>query len=205
MKKIYTPHGEYPGKKLNGEERYKRLYHFTSFDTFVKIWLYGKLLFGNVQKVNDLQEAHFPINTENKQHWAVMHKFRELRLNYKQISLCMDYDSYIRGCMSTQMWAYYADKSQGICIELDFTKLHFPETCMHGIVKYKNVTNEVTLDPNVSTSKDIQKFILKNKLKMFFTKQFTCKGENEYRIVSNSDEALDISDAISCLYRYRTI
>lgn len=200
MRKIHTSHGVYPGEKLKKDERYKRLYHFTSFDTFIKIWLSGKLLFGNVQKVNDLQEADFPVSTSNMQHWAVMQKFREMRLKYKQISLCMDYDTYLWGCMSTQMWAYYADKSQGICIELDYSKLNFPQTCIHGPVKYRNATNEVALDPKIVTARDINKFILKNKSKLFFTKQFTWKGENEYRIVSNSDEALEISGAISCIY-----
>lgn len=66
------------------------------------------------------------------QHWAVMQKFRELRLKYKQISLTMDYDSYLWGCMSTQMWAYYADKSQGVCIGLDYDKLVFPSNSFHA-------------------------------------------------------------------------
>lgn len=200
MANIFTSNGRYPGTKLVLKEKYKRLYHFTSFDTFIKIWLSGKLLFGDVQKVNDLQEADFPISTENMQHWAVMLKFRELRLKFKQISLCMDYDSYIMGCMSTQMWAYYADKSQGICIGLDFDKLKFPPSCFHGAVKYRNYTNGVTLDPNICTTKDIRRFIKRNKSKLFFTKQFTWKGENEYRIVSDSDSYIDISDAISCIY-----
>ena len=200
MIKIHTTHGVYPGVKLKLNERYKRLYHFTSFDTFIKIWLSGKLLFGNVQNVNDLQEAEFPVSTSNMQHWAVMQKFREMRLKYKQISLCMDFDSYLWGCMSTQMWAYYADKSRGICIELDYSKLNIPKECMHGPIKYRNVTNEVTLDPKISTTKDIQKFILKNQSKLFFTKQFTWKGENEYRIISDTENALDISDAITCIY-----
>ena len=200
MIKIHTTHGVYPGVKLKLNERYKRLYHFTSFDTFIKIWLSGKLLFGNVQNVNDLQEADFPVSTGNMQHWAVIQKFREMRLKYKQISLCMDFDSYLWGCMSTQMWAYYADKSRGICIELDYNKLNIPKECMHGPIKYRNVTNEVTLDPKISTTKDIHKFILKNQSKLFFTKQFTWKGENEYRIISDSESALDISDAISCIY-----
>lgn len=200
MANIFTSNGRYPGTKLALKDKYKRLYHFTSFDTFVKIWLSGKLLFGDVQKVNDLQEADFPVNTENPQHWAVLLKFRELRLKFKQISLCMDYDSYIMGCMSTQMWAYYADKSQGICIGLDFDKLKFPPNCLHGPVKYKNYTNGVTLDPTISTTKDIRKFIRRNKSRLFFTKQFTWKGENEYRIVSDSDISIDISEAISCIY-----
>lgn len=200
MRKIYTSHGEFPGSKLVGKERYQRLYHFTSFDTFIKIWISGKLLFGKVQNVNDMQESGFPISARNPKHWAVMRKFRDLRLKYKQISLSMDYDTYIWGCMSTQMWAYYADKSQGICIELDYSKLVFQKSCLHKPVVYRNYTNEVVLDPNISTTKDIKRFIIRNKSKLFFTKQFTWKGENEYRIVSDTDDYLDISNAISCIY-----
>ena len=197
---MITSHGKYPGTKLKGSDRFKRLYHFTSFDTFVKIWLSGKVLFGDVQKVNDLQESDFPVSATNPQHWAVMHKFRELRLQYRQICLTMDYDSYIWGCMSTQMWVYYADKSQGVCIQLDFDKLSFPPTALHAPVKYRNYTNGVELDHKLATTKDIRRFIVRNKTKLFFTKQFTWKGENEYRIVSDTDDALDISNAISCIY-----
>lgn len=197
---MLTSHGKYPGTKLKGVDRFKRLYHFTSFDSFVKIWLSGKLLFGEVQKVNDLQESDFPVSTTNPQHWAVIQRFRELRLQYRQISLTMDYDSYIWGCMSTQMWAYYADKSQGVCIQLDFDKLSIPQTALHASVKYRNYTNGVQLDHKLATTKDIRRFIVRNKTKLFFTKQFTWKGENEYRIVSDSDDALDISEAISCIY-----
>lgn len=200
MKRLYTSHGEYPGDKLKGEERFKKLYHYTSFDTFVKIWLSEELLFGDIQKVNDIQESDFPVNAENMQQWAVMQKFRELRLKYKQISLTMDFDTYLWGCMSTQMWAYYADKSQGVCIELDYNKLNFPKTSIHAPIRYRNYTNGVTLDPKLSTTKDIKRFIKRNKSKLFFTKQFTWKGENEYRIVSDSDRALSISNAITCIY-----
>ena len=33
-----------PGQPLKGANRYKKLYHFTSFNSFVKIWLSKKLL-----------------------------------------------------------------------------------------------------------------------------------------------------------------
>lgn len=198
--KIYNSHGEYPGQRLKGAERFKRLYHYTSFDTFVKIWLSGKLLFGQVKNVNDLQEADFSISTSNMQHWAVMHKFKELRLSYKQISLCMDYDSYLWGCMSTQMWAYYADKGNGVCIQLDYSKLNIPKTCFHRPIIYKNYANEVTLDKEIATTSDIRRFIKRNRNKLFFTKQFTWKGENEYRIISDIDKSIDISDAITAVY-----
>lgn len=198
--KVFNSHGEFPGHKLKGKNRFQRLYHFTSFDTFVKIWLTGKLLFGDIQKVNDIQEADFPISTANMQHWAVMLKFKELRLKYRQISLCMDYDSYLWGCMSTQMWAYYADKSNGVCIQLDYSKLNIPSTCFHRPIIYRNYTNLVTLDPKIKSIADIKRFIKQNKNKLFFTKQFTWKGENEYRIVSDTELSIDISNAISAIY-----
>lgn len=200
MKRITTTHGHYPGTRLIGRDRFKRLYHFTSFESFVKIWLSGKLLFGNVQRVNDLQEVNFPVSAKNPQQWAVMQKFIELRLKYKQISLTMDFDTYIWGCMSTQMWAYYADKGQGVCIQLDYNKLPFSPTSFYAPVKYRECTNGIDLDPKISTIKDIKRFIKRQKSKIFFTKQFTWKGENEYRIVSDTDEFLDITDAISCIY-----
>lgn len=61
----------------------------------------------------------------------------------------MDYDTYIWGCMSTQMWAYYADKCQGVCIQLDYEKLAIPPTSFHAPVKYRNYTNGVVLDPKI--------------------------------------------------------
>ena len=187
------------GKRLKGVEKYQHLYHYTSFDTFVKIWLSGKLLFGDVQKVNDVQENDVDIYATNPQQWAVIMQFRRLRLAYKQISLCMDYDEDMLGCMSTQMWAYYAN-NKGVCIELDYSKLIFPSSCFHGIVRYRNYTNDVTLDPSIKSTCDLKRFIKKNHKKLFFTKQFTWKGENEYRIVSDNLDGLDISKAISAIY-----
>ena len=46
----------YPGRKLEGKAKFEKLYHYTSFDTFVKIWLSQKLRYGKVQNVNDIQE-----------------------------------------------------------------------------------------------------------------------------------------------------
>lgn len=47
----------YPGKPLAGMEKYKKLYHFTSFDTFVRIWLSKKLKFGSMLEVNDIPKG----------------------------------------------------------------------------------------------------------------------------------------------------
>ncbi len=34
MANIFTSNGRYPGTKIALKDKYKRLYHFTSFDTF---------------------------------------------------------------------------------------------------------------------------------------------------------------------------
>ena len=56
------------------------------------------------------------------------------------------------------------------------------------------------IDSGVLTIKQIHKFIKKHKSDIFFTKQKCWEGENEYRIISNQDEYLDISNAITAVY-----
>lgn len=37
MSKTWTCNGEFPGHPISDKEKKKHLYHFTSFDSFVKI------------------------------------------------------------------------------------------------------------------------------------------------------------------------
>ena len=46
---IYNAMGIFPGKKLKGKEKYQHLYHYTSFDTFVRIWCTQQLKSGRNQ------------------------------------------------------------------------------------------------------------------------------------------------------------
>ena len=45
---IYNAMGIFPGKKLKGKEKYQHLYHYTSFDTFVRIWCTQQLKLGSI-------------------------------------------------------------------------------------------------------------------------------------------------------------
>lgn len=174
------------------------LYHYTSFDTFVKIWLSGKLRFGEVQNVNDIQEYGLPISAPTYPQRALILKFDELRLKYKQISLAMDFDD-MEGCMSTLMWAYYADKSKGVCIRLDSEKIDFSD-CLHSPVTYNKTQNGIKIGQKISTTSELRKFIIDNKEDIFFTKYANWDRENEYRIVSDKLDYLDISEAITGIY-----
>lgn len=190
----------YPGVKLTGKQQYKKLYHFTSFETFVRIWSLKELKFGKVTNVNDIQESLKEIKVSTNQ-LPLLCAYQDILSSYKQISFTMDNDSYIKGFMNTMMWGYYGDKSHGVCIEFDIDKIAFPKGTLKGKIKYTKFPHRITELPNdVRTIQDVKQFILKNSNKLFFSKQVGWRGENEYRVLNNSLDYLNIEDAIACVY-----
>lgn len=200
MKRYKINDEEYPGVKLKGEERYKKLYHYTSFESFVKIWLTKKLRFSPVTSVNDIQEKFINAAVSNKSQIDIAKSFIAIRKSFKQVSFTMDYDSYLKGCMSPMMWGLYADKAKGVCIELDYKKIQFPQDILKGMVKYKTILEKYHgIGPEVNTTDKLEKYIKKRKEELFFTKQKCWAEENEYRVLSNKHDFLDIKDAISAI------
>lgn len=196
-----TIHGEFPGHKLEGAERYKRLYHFTSFDAFVKIWLSKTLRFGPVYNVNDIQEIKDSVSITDVRQMPLMYAYLDVINEYKQISLTMDYDSYLCGCMSTMMWGHYGDKGQGVCIQFDFDKLNIPDSCYFGPIDYVEFKPKgITLSSSMHTRQDLIRFIGQKKETLFFTKTKSWEKENEYRIISRDLSYLSVANAISAVY-----
>lgn len=193
--------GTFPGEKLKGAERYKCLYHYTSFDSFIKIWLSKSLKFSPVSNVNDIQEKVIEASIADPEQFELAKSFIEIRKSYKQVSFTMDFDSYLKGCMSPMMWGLYADKTKGVCVELDYNKILFPHNCLRGIVKYKAILNKYQgISPDVKTEHDLDKFIQKHQDELFFTKNKCWSGENEYRVLSKDNDYLNIENAISAVY-----
>ena len=112
-----------------------KLYHYTSLESFSKIWISHSLLFSNSNRTNDVFESkkilsigdcRIPYNGEtsnlevqghfNKLFWKEVNK-------YGQISLIQDYKDGIKGYASPMMWGHYAQKGKGVCIELDFERV----------------------------------------------------------------------------------
>lgn len=201
MEKTTTCCGTFPGRKLRGKDKYKRIYHFTSFESFVKIWLSKELLFSELEKVNDLFEINKVFFAESFVQMPLMVAFQDLINSYRQVSFTMDYDSYIKGCMSTAMWGLYGNKTNGVCIEIDFEKLILPKHCIYRPITYvKTLPKYIRLDSSLTCIADLRKFIKKNIQQIFFKKLDSWKPENEYRIISNEISKLDISNAISAVY-----
>lgn len=194
-------HITHPGIKLKGKDKYKKLYHYTSFDTFLKIFFSKKLKYGEPVNVNDILEANKTLLIDNLCQIPLLFALRETINSYKQLSFTMDYDSMLKGCMSNAMWYHYGDNRKGVCIEFDFDKLKLPSKSIHGLVKYKYLLkNNLILPKGAATSNDVEKYVEKNIKRIFFEKTKDWKYENEYRIICQGQEYLDITGAISSVY-----
>ncbi len=186
--------------RITGKQRYKHLYHYTSFDSFVRIWLSGKLRFSEVNCVNDLLEVHFSVRTPNWQQIDLLDHYNTIRRSYKQISFTMDYNSHTKGCMSPMMWGIYAGKRHGVCMEFDYDKIQFPEGTLQGVIHYRRTMEQgVELDSSIN-SDSLSHFIIKHRKKIFFTKHISWAGENEFRVLNNQTDYLEIKNAITNIY-----
>ncbi len=192
-----------------------KLYHYTSLDSFSKIWMSRSLLFSESKGTNDVFESKkilaidhctVPYNGEKTELEVQGHfteKFWSELDKYKQISLIRDYEDGTKGYASPMMWGHYAQKGKGICIELESEKINFPiNRCIHKAVEYTNEVPIINLTDGVDlrTEELIRDYIRKNTDTIFFKKHIHWEHENEYRIISDTEDALDIKDAITNIY-----
>ena len=171
----------------------ENLYHFTTFESALKILLSNTLLFGKYRDMNDINESmrilYGGLYNKNKIE-ELENKENEIE-KYQQLSFTMDIDSINKGFELSPMWGHYADKGRGVCLVFDKNILIslLPQGVQHGKIEYTNDT---------SNFKDLE---ADNVLKEIFFKKFMdWKYENEYRIILTSNslqrERLDIKDLL---------
>lgn len=192
---------QYPGRELSLDVRKLRLYHYTSFNSFVRIWLTQTLRFGEVIGTNDMFEYNPSVQCHSLDETKLLDRYLKEKKKYKQISLTMDYDSYMKGCMSQMMWGVYGDKGKGVCIEFNYAKLmkHVKKYMLHDAITY---TDKLPEPPTITkeAANSWNSFFEQNKKDIFFTKHDCWSNENEYRIVSKKDDCLKINGAITTIY-----
>lgn len=193
------PHRSFPGVKLEGEDCYKKLYHFTSFETFVLIWLKKRLKFSPRIGANDIKEINTSIDFGFHQPVLAL-AYEDVRAAYKQICFSMDYTTSIKGFMNPLLWGVYANKNKGVCIEIDFDKLNTTDT-LHNPINYCACAPSNFLLPKTAKSiNDIKNYFIENQEELLFTKEACWEHENEFRIVSDKLSYLDVTNAISAVY-----
>lgn len=152
----------------------ENLYHFTKYDSALKILLSQTLLFGKCSEMNDINESIkiFCHTNLSKNDSAERNKIIELE-NYQQLSFTMDIDQTQRGFELSSMWGYYAEKGLGACLVFD------KEILLNSLNGKEYTHKKIEYTNDVSQWKSIDE----NLDDIFFKKFPDWKHENEYRII----------------------
>ena len=156
----------------------KKLYHYTKFDTAIKILESHSLRFGRLHNMNDIHENDKLSYVDTT--GTLINSFPSDLLDaidcemakYRQISLTIDdMEQNKLGFDLHQMWGLYADKGKGVCLVFDKDTLcnNLDKDVQHINVSYdKAVESFYIAKPNDSQSiqydiqKQIKKIFLKN-------------------------------------------
>lgn len=183
--------------------RGRKLYHYTSFESFVKIWLSQKILLGSIENVNDFMEYKHTVEVNNPCCLPLTEAFNDVRMSFRQLSFTLD-DDQMEGFKNPMMWGQYANKGRGVCMEFDFNKLYLnykdKSDVFDGFVCYKDKLPKLPPINGIITRNDIRRYILRNKEPIMFTKFTMWDAENEYRIVSDNISEIEIDNTISAVY-----
>lgn len=199
-----------------------KLYHYTTLNSFCKIWASKCIRFSDSQKTNDLFEQRkglpiietlysqkrFKSIIEAAKAFETLYR-QELSL-YKQISFVMDYrdeeeNLIYEGWQSSMMWGQYAHNQNGVCIEIDLDIIPKDSLRLESPIDYRE---EIPLLPQedsiMCTKSAIKEYVQKNIDTIFFVKHKFWENENEYRMIKRGEGEmfLSIKDAISNIYVY---
>lgn len=184
----------------------EKLYHFTSLESFWKIWCSQKLLFFSREKANDIAENTCPIdgNYLPRYFFCYMHCINE----YKQ--LCLSKDALLDGSpiqpfLSPVMWGYYGSQGKGVCIELIKENLVIPNDIIAKdieYVPYVPCAPELPIGTTFDSLDAARKKVDSNIDDIYFRKYKDWSFEHEYRLISRNSKGISITGAVSNIYLF---
>ena len=170
------------------------LFHYTKFESALKIITTKRLLFGDFSKMNDISESCREVFNELAE--------EELK-KYQSLSFTIDKKGK-RAFEIDSLWGYYAEKGNGVCLAFDKKKIfnefnHFNTFHRRGRIHYlRSFTNAIFL--SAKTKSEVVKEIENKYEDIFFTKSLDWTIENEYRLLTKSENStlvhLSIEDAL---------
>ena len=167
----------------------QKAYHYTTFQTAIKILESKSLRFGKLNNMNDFHENDklcFVDSNKNPigfDSFDVLEALQDEIYKYRQISFSVDSDNR-KGFDLHQMWGLYADKGQGVCLVFDKDMLckQIDDAVLHKIVSYDTSVESFYI-ANSNDSQSIQRNIQKQAEKLFFHKRKEWEHEQEYRFI----------------------
>lgn len=158
------------------------LFHYTKFESALKIIATESLIFGNSKDMNDIAEVKRDV------YGMIPTCIIEKELDkYKTISLTLD-DASCRGFSIDPLWGHYAQGGNGVCLVFDRGKLEkklkkqFGSKATIAPIKYLSNYSNAIFTEGV-TPLDVKKHIENSIEDIFFTKAIDWRYENELRIL----------------------
>lgn len=182
------------------------LYHYTRFDSFMKIIETMTLRSSPLCKMNDLNEANLDNLDWSEDFLRMIDAERYVKEKCSVISFTKNYRTgpiYQLGSNHPSMWAHYAEDSNGVCLVLDKHLLHeLNRKALRRIfhktekVKYRHLCSpEDGVMQHLGTNSS--EFVQKNYKELFFIKHLDWRSEQEVRFFAESPEVfLNIKGAI---------
>ena len=163
----------------------KTLYHYTTVDCACRILASGKLKFGKLKRMNDINESFRPIFTPLDH--SVQQQDVETELaRYRQLSLSLN--SPKRGFDIPAMWGHYADRGNGVCLVFNKAELEVRLQANKQILYKKvNYTNEYDNSIIGKEITNIPDFFREHAEQLFFQKTKDWAYEQEYRAVVRTE------------------
>lgn len=182
------------------------LYHYTKLATLLNCILpSGTLMSNNLANMNDPRESHrwafggvnlplrqlFPDFYSAQTHIECQFKFGDMVKDRFQI-LCFSGANH-GGWNNEMMWAHYADRQAGVCIEFDEEKLlasiqtHYPSMRFESrSVNYEKKSKEkpyIHWDGNLSQEENLKNFLEVAGREVVFNKSHFWEKEDEKRLL----------------------
>ena len=201
------------------------LYHYTSLDNFFSIWKSKALWFSYSKNTNDFFEREktyvvcqdtftYKGKSLDRTFFSGFRKSLGDELDrYRQVSFCLDYSREMPGYASPMMWGQYARSKNGeghwqdgVCLAFDSEMLVRPPMPFFERKVYysENVKPPYVRGINITCEDAAERFVVKNKRQLFFTKHRHWEHEREYRFVSKTAKEIGIADAIIGVYVLNT-
>ncbi len=180
-------------------------YHYTSFESAIKIIASRSLLFSKINRLNDINESCGPTVLYSGLTDNEISKNEELLTKYIQVSLTMD-TMKCKGFNIPAMWGHYASRGQGVCLVFDkdtfIASIDDPALYHRSVIYHPCDINEIVYDKDRDVHFD--DFIRNAKDELFFHKTPDWSYEQEYRVIAISDErhSLDISKSLYAVILY---
>lgn len=178
------------------------LYHYTTFESAVKIITSKTMLFSKIERLNDINESsgYKILFSDIDGQKEEVKRYEDLHKNLKQISFTTD-KVVKKGFAIPAMWGHYASRGSGVCLVFDrvqFQSIFKRPEYYCNEVKYKEYKDLSAICYDKEMYPDIDDFVREYVDDIFLVKTPDWKYEQEFRlIVINSElNSIDISNVL---------